>query len=210
MTTYSARILFFSIITLFISACTTTTSLTGVWFDKQYSGAPLNNIMIIAVTENTRNRRIFEDALVKQFSKNGVRATASYTVFPGVDKLNKELVSEKAKTLKLDGIIVTTITAIENEELYYPPASTYVAPQPYYHNMWTYYPQVYETHTSPGYSVKYENVKLESNLYEPDTAKLMWSAQSELFDPKSRDLNTVSEALAWKFIKSMREAKLVK
>ncbi|VAX11672.1 hypothetical protein MNBD_GAMMA25-2115 [hydrothermal vent metagenome] len=210
MTIYRFHLLFISLITLFTGACTTTTSLTGVWFDKQYSGPPLQNIMIIAVTENTRNRRIFEDALVKQFSQAGTKATASYTVFPGVEQLNKDLIAEKSASLKLDGIIITTITAIENEELYYPPASTYVAPQPYYHNMWTYYPQVYETNTSPGYTVKYEHVKLESNLYNPDTEKLIWSAQSQLFDPKSQDLNTVSESLAWKFIQSLRKAKLLK
>ncbi len=197
-------------IVIFLSACATTSNLTGVWFDKQYNGSPLNNIMIIAVTENTRNRRIFEDAMVKQFGQNGIKSVASYNIFPGIDKLTKEMLTKKSKELNLDGIIITSITAIENEELYYPPATTYVAPQPYYHNMWTYYPQVYETHRSPGYTVKYENVKLESNLYQPSTAKLLWSAQSELFDPKSHDLNTISETLAWKFIKSLRKAGLIK
>ncbi len=209
MSTAISRTLFSGVFVLFLHACTTTTSLTGVWYDKQYSGSSLNNIMIIAVTENTRNRRIFEDALVKQFSQVGVKAVASYNVFPGVEKLNKEIISEKSKKLNLDGIIITSITAVENEELYYPPASTYIAPQPYYHNMWTYYPQVYETHSSPGYTVKYEHVKLESNLYQPATGKLLWSAQSELFDPKSHDLNTVSESLGWKFVKSLNEAKLI-
>jgi len=206
MSTPNSRILIFGIFVLFLNACASTTSLTGVWFDKQYSDPPLNNIMIIAVTENTRNRRIFEDALVKQFGQVGVKAVASYNVFPGIEKLNKEIISEKSKALNLDGIIITSITAVENEELYYPPATTYIAPQPYYHNMWTYYPQVYETHSSPGYTVKYENVKLESNL---GTGKLLWSAQSEMFDPKSRDLNTVSESLGWKFVKSLRKAKLI-
>ncbi len=210
MATGTIRTLFFSIFTFFINACATTTSLQSVWFDKQYTGAPLNNIMIIAVTEKTRNRRVFEDALVKQFGQSGVKATASYTAFPGVDKLSKKMIAEKSKTLNLDGIIITTITAIENEELYYPPATTYATPHPYYYNIWTYYPQVYERHGLPKYTVKYENVKLESNLYQADSGKLLWSAQSELFDPKSRDLNTVSESLGWKFIKSLRKAKLIK
>ncbi len=210
MATGTIRTLFFSIFTLFLNACTTTTSLQRVWFDKQYTGAPLNNIMIIAVAENTRNRRIFEDALVNQFGQSGIKATASYTEFPGIDKLSKKMIAEKSKTLNLDGIFITTITAIENEELYYPPATSYATPKPYYYNIWTYYPQVYEKHGLPSYTVRYENVKLESNLYQAGSGKLLWSAQSELFDPKSGDLNTVSESLGWKFIKSLRKAKLIK
>jgi len=209
MVTCTTRTLLLSMFSILIYGCTTTTNLRSVWFDKEYAGAPLKNIMIIAVTENTRNRRIFEDALVNQFGKNGIRTIASYNVFPGIDKLNKEIILEKSTALKLDGIIVTTISAIEEEELYYPPATTYMTPQPYYHNMWTYYPQIYERHRSPGYTLKFEHVKLESNLYQPASGKLLWSAQSELFDPKSYDLNTVSESLGWKFIKSLRKAKLI-
>jgi len=210
MATGTIRTLFFSVFTLFINACATTTSLQSVWFDKQYTGTPLKNIMIIAVTENTRNRRIFEDALVTQFGRSGIRATASYTVFPGVNKLSKKMIAEKAKALNLDGIIITTITAIENEELYYPPATIYATPQPYYYNIWTYYPQVYEKHGLASYSIKYENVKLESNLYQADSGKLLWSAQSELFNPESGELKMVVETLGWKFIKSLRKARLIK
>ncbi|HFQ14008.1 MAG TPA: hypothetical protein ENK40_04345 [Gammaproteobacteria bacterium] len=195
---------------LLLVACAATTRLTSIWYDKQYAGPPMSSVMIIAVTENVRNRRIFEDALVKQFAQAGVKATASYALFPGVEKLDKDMIIQKSEQAGIDSIIVTTITAIENEELYYPPATTYVSPQPYYHNMWTYYPRIYETHTTPGYTVKYENVKLETHLYQANSGKLLWSAQSELFDPRSGDLNSISENLGWKFIKSLRGAGLIK
>ncbi len=210
MATNNIRILLLSIFALFIHACSTTANLKNVWFDKQYTGAPLKNVMIIAVTKNTLNRRIFEDALVSQFGQNGIKASASYRVFPGVDKLSKQLISEKAKTLNLDSIIVTTITAIENEELYYPPVTSYATPLPYYYNIWTYYPQVYQKHHTHGYKINYENVKLESNLYQPDSGKLLWSTQTKIFDLKSRNIKTLSESLAWEFIQSMRKAKLIK
>ncbi|HEB56857.1 MAG TPA: hypothetical protein ENI98_11280 [Gammaproteobacteria bacterium] len=210
MATSSMRIVLFSVFMLFITACSTTSGLRNVWFDRQYTGAPLKNIMIIAVTKNTLNRRIFEDAMVSQFGKNGIKATASYTVFPGRDKLSKKIISEKAKKLKLDGIIVISIIAIENEQLYYPPASSYATPLPYYYSIWTYYPQTYETRHSHNYRINYKNIKLEINLYQPDSGKLLWSSQTQLFDLKFRSIKTISELLAWDFIKSMRKAKLIK
>ncbi|VAX13909.1 hypothetical protein MNBD_GAMMA24-385 [hydrothermal vent metagenome] len=210
MPTKILQILLFSISVLFIHACSTTSSLKNVWFNKHYTGAPLKNVMIIAVTKSTLNRRIFEDALVGQFGHNGVKATASYTLFPGVDKLSKKIISDKAKTLNLDGIIVTSITAIENEELYYPPATSYATPLPYYYNIWTYYPQIYETHHTHDYKINYENVKLESNLYQPESGKLLWSTQTKIFNLKSINIKALSESLAWEFIQSLRKTKLVK
>ncbi len=206
----SIRIVFFSIALLFINACSTTSNLKNVWFDKQYTGAPLKNILVIAVTKNTLNRRIFEDAMVSQFGQNGIKATASYTAFPGQGKLSKKMISEKAKTLNLDGIIVTSIIAVENEQLYYPPATSYATPLPYYYSIWTYYPLTYETRHSHSYRIDYENIKLESNLYQPESGKLLWSSQTPLFDLKSRSLKTISELLAWDFVKSLRKAKLIK
>ena len=64
------RILFSTICTMVfsITACTST-KLTSVWKDTTYDGY-IESILVVAVTENLRNRLIFESEFVEEFKKS--------------------------------------------------------------------------------------------------------------------------------------------
>jgi len=191
----------------FVLAGCSSTRLTSVWADKGYQGK-LGTVLVIGVSENLRDRRIFEDALVKAFKGAGVKALSSAAVLPADHKLDKKSLEEAARKYGVDAVMITSVVGVEENEVYYPPTTTYVAPPLYYRDMWSYYPQVYETYSTPGYTVKYQNVKLESNLYDAGTGALVWSAASEAFDPAS-DIRKFSNALASQFVASLREAGLI-
>ena len=193
---------------LLLTAACSSTRLTAVWADKSRS-EPLKKVLVIGVSENLRDRRIFEDAVAAALEKAGVEALSSAAVLPADHKLDKEKLKEAARKYGLDAVMITSVVGVEESEVYYPPSTTYVAPPGYYHDMWSYYPRVYETYSTPGYTVKYQNLKLESNLYDVSSGALIWSAASEAFDPAS-DIRKFSEALARQFVASLRETGLVR
>ena len=182
------------------------TKLTSAWKDTSYEGT-IDKIMVVAVTENTRNRLIFEREFVEAFKKIGVEAVASVDIIPSEEKSNEGIILTEARKRGIPMILVTHLIGVEDKEIYHPP-KTYTAPsRGYYGRFNSYYPRVYEYVHEPGYYTKHESVNLETNLYENKTEKLIWSVTSETLDPES--VNKIIESLSKEVIKNLRKNKLL-
>ena len=72
------------------------TKLTSAWKDTSYEGT-IDKIMVVAVTENTRNRLIFERDFVEAFKKIGVEAFASVDIVPSEEKSNEGVFLTEAR-----------------------------------------------------------------------------------------------------------------
>ena len=91
---------------LLLFSCAST-QFTSTWIDSKYKGRFLNNVMVIGVSENQRNRRIFEDEFVRQFKSHGVEAVSSAEVISHDKELNKDTIETEARKLGVDEIFVT-------------------------------------------------------------------------------------------------------
>ena len=78
----------------------------------------------------------------------------------------------------------------------------------YSYGMYNYYPSVHSYVNQPGYYTTHDDVKLETNLYEVNTAELVWSAQSRSFAPESA--KEVIDELVKLVIKDLKEKGLIK
>jgi len=190
-----------TIVAIAVTACATT-KFTGVWTDEQYKGGPIKSIMIVGVSENQRNRNIFETAVAKAFTEQGVRAVKSIDTL-GDKKPTEENVINAASASEVQAVLTTRLVGITEEQVYHPPTA-YAAPYPYYYHWNTYYPHMYDY---SGYVSTYTNVNLETNIYDTAEKKLIWSAASETFNPQ--DVNDVVEELANKLVKELKSSKLI-
>ena len=190
---------------LSFTSCTGT-KLTSVWKDNTYEGY-IDTLMVVAVTENSRNRLIFEREFVEEFNKTGIEAVASIDVIPPEETANENAILTAAQKRGISMIMVTHLIGIEEKEVYHPPKTYTVPSRGYYGRFNSYYPRVYEYVHQPGYYSKHKSVNLETNLYETPTQKLIWSVTSETLDPKS--VNTIIESLSKVVIKDLREQKLL-
>ena len=190
---------------LFI-ACAAT-KLTNVWTDEAYSGAPFANVLVIGVSDQERVRRSFEDKFVKQLKKIGIEAVASAAVIPSDKKLEKKAIASAVERSGVDAVLVTHLLGVDKKDIYHPP-STYYRPAPYYYGgYYGYYGNVYNYVNSPGYYTNHVLVRLETNLYEVDTEKLIWSGKSETWDPESE--TQVIDSLIKVVIKNLQKDKLL-
>jgi hypothetical protein len=180
--------------------------LTSVWKDNTYEGA-IDKIMVVAVTENTRNRLIFEREFVEAFKKIGVEAVASVDVTSSEEKSNEAVILAEARKRGISMILVTHLIGVEDKEVYHPPTTQAVPVRGYHNRFNSYYPRVYEYVHEPGYYTQHKNVNLETNLYETRTEKLIWSVTSETIDPKS--VNKIIESLSNEVIKNLRKNNLL-
>ena len=162
---------------LFFSACAST-SVKSVWKDPQYT-AKLDKLLVIGVAKDEGIRRTFEDRMVSLLSQKGVEATPSYRVIPADEIKDKAAVEAKIRESGSAAVLVTRVVDVRKEKQFIPPSYAYAPPRHYYGGWHDYYTWAYPA--TPGYTVEYETLALETNVYDVASGKLVWSARSDAY-----------------------------
>jgi len=160
---------------MLVTACAST-QLNSVWKDPSYKTRPAR-IMVIGMSKNPLNRRLFEDEFVAQLKARGTEAISSYTVLPDKQQDNQGAIAAKVKELGADTVLVTRLVSKKTVQTYVP--GTPYFPPPYYGTWPDYYGYGYRYMYSPGYIAEDEYAVIETNLYETRHDKLVWAASSE-------------------------------
>ena len=190
------------VIVLF-AACATTTPVVE-WRSSEFKDASFDNILIIGVSNDNAARRSFEDTFVAELKKLGVTAVSSHSIMLEGQKITKENVEAAIQGKKIDAVLVTHLVGVETRESYTPP--TY-RPTPMMGGYYGYYSHVYNYVYEPGYYTRYKVVKLETNLYDTATSKLVWSTQSESVDASS--VKKLIDSKIKATIKQLKKQKLI-
>lgn len=181
-----------AIVSIAVAACTPATEITGSWRNKDTSvSSGINTILVTALTGRTTARQQVENDLSEALERAGYRAIKSMDVIPptftaGNKPDRNELLSKITET-GADAILTVALIDEETESRYVPGSAGY-APIPrfgYYGTFWGYYNTWYPTLHSPGYYEEDKVYFIETNLYDGDSEELLWSAQSESYNPKS-------------------------
>ena len=163
-----------AVICLFgLMSCATTT-LNNVWKDKNYQGKP-HNIIIIMVTKSSVTRELVEGMFVAGLDARGNNAVASYRIIP-LDQLpQRDIVESKIQGMGADAVLVSRLVDRKKMETYTPRVISGFIPD-FYYDWWGYYDYVIVT---PGYTDETQVIIAETNMYDIETEKLIWSARSE-------------------------------
>ena len=163
-------------------ACGATTKLSTVWKEPSYTGPGLKRILVLGVAEDPTTRRAFEDRFAQALDQRGATALASYHKLPADGRLSKEALAQVVRDHAIDGVIVTRLLKVDKEEEYIPPQS-YVVGRSY--GYYGYYGMGYDVVNEPGYTRTNTIVRLETQLFDVRTQKLIWGAHSDTFNPSS-------------------------
>ena len=163
---------------LIILSCGTSTKITAHWGDKQYEKGKIKKVLVLGITKREAVRRIFEEDMVKKLDFYGVEGTASSDIFPMSEKLDTTAFRLHFKNEGFDAVITSQLVSADKEQRY-EPGYTY-APYGGFHG---YYGSAYNYMYSPGYTYTTTTLKVETNLYDTRTEKMIWTALSETFQP---------------------------
>ena len=157
------------------------------WRDNNFTGT-VDNILIIGVSDQPVVRRLFEDTFVKELASLGVSAKSSYQELTDEQISSKDTLEAAIRAQSMDSVLVTRIIGVEEIKTYTPPTYTHTYTPSnfnrYYRDYHSYFNHAVQVAT-PAYWDKYDVLKLESNLYDSASQQLIWSVQSESFDPRS-------------------------
>jgi hypothetical protein len=172
---------------LLLAACSST-KLTSSWKTSDAQLQPDKKIMVMALVpkQEKQLQALMEDNLVTELKKEGLNAASALRTY-GPNAFGDNI-SEKAAIRKLrnsDASQVLTVVLLDKKrEKEFVPAGPAYGPFPYYYGgFWPYYSRWYGAMYRPGYYQSNTKYNWESNLYDLDQRKLIYSAQTQSVDP---------------------------
>jgi hypothetical protein len=169
-----------ALILLFLVNSCASSKITGEWKDPQLGNKKYSHILVIGVAKQPDRREFYEDEFAKQLTSQGVMAIASHTIIPRDKMQDKDAIKKSIQGLQTDGVIVTRLQGIKQQKQV-PYGRTYQVPYGYYNNMYDYYDSSYSLAPAVSYADTEEYLQLESNLYDAETEKLVYSIVTDTF-----------------------------
>lgn len=184
-----------------------TTTIPLAWKNPSYQGGGFKKLFVIGVAQDDPSRRLFEDTFAKAIASEGASAQASWGHLPKTGKLTEEEVRGAIEGGDFDGVLITRLLSVDQNQEYVPP-STHSVPTTYYgYGYYGYYGASYSIVHEPGYYKTNTHFRLETNLYSVATGDLVWSGQSDTLNPES--LAEVIDSMTAAVAKKLKSEKLI-
>jgi hypothetical protein len=168
----------------------------------------LQKMLVAAVMDNYIIRQEFEDTMKTQLAKYGVEGVPSYMVLPPKNEMMEGELRQRIKESSLDSVLVVRPKSIRSETEEVVTGGMYVPP-PGYYSFWPYWNTVYGSFV-PTSSYTQENVivRVECNLYDTKTEKLVWSGLTDTV--YSKDFEKLGKDYAKTLIDQLKRDKVLK
>jgi hypothetical protein len=157
---------------LFLLSSCATTKIVGSWKDNTARG-PFRKVVVVGIFETADTREVYEDEFRDRLKARGMDAYASRTLFPKNEMPGKDAAVAEFRKRGADAVLVTRVLDMDTWKNVYRGKSYFVPT--YYGYYGDYYGYVYTT----GRAVDEGFAYTETNLYELDTGKLVWSGRAE-------------------------------
>ncbi len=172
------------------------TRVSGTQVSQTYRGQPVSNILIIAVTGNEHNRRLFENTFVRQLQSVGVAAVASEKILemPPDLRIQKEAILAAVQQHDNDAVIITQLISGEEKDVSTRDTRSF--------REFVYYPR-----RAAVYSDTSTTLRLETNLYDVNTQDRIWSYISDTWsqEPTKQIISEIIKSV----IQNMQTNKLI-
>ena len=159
------------------------------WKSDALATGKYNKILVVGLNgdDNIAMRAKMEEHLVGDLKALGYQAISSLQEYgpKALATREEETVLNELKSSGVDAVI--TIVLLDKEkEKHYVPGEVYYSPYfIYQRNFWGYYRTMYGRIYSKGYYTTSTRYFWESNLYDLKSKELLYSVQTESFDPAS-------------------------
>jgi hypothetical protein len=165
--------------------------ITSSWSAGDAAPKKYNKVLVLGLIRD-QDRSIctnMENHLVgdlKELGYNAVSAQAQFGPKAFENMCEKDAV-DKIRNSGADAVI-TIVLLDKSKERYYVPAQRQYMPRAvYYYRFGGYYTTVFDRIYTPGYYVTDTKYFWESNLYDMNSKDLVYSVQTESFDPASSE-----------------------
>lgn len=177
------------LIVLLLISCGPATVITASWKSVDIPSQKYNSILVVALTSDIIAKVTVENEMAAALASMVSVLKGSVEIPPDIrnSDADKETIMNNVKNKNIDAILTISLIDEETQSRYIPGGYSYnpIAGYNYYDNFWGYYSYWYPYSYSPGYYVQERIYFIETNLYDANSEKLIWSAQSRTYNPAS-------------------------
>lgn len=176
----------------FVVACGPSQKVTSSWKNPQVTTTPeYKKVFITALVSNPSYRSIIERDLAAAASARGLQTVSGMDIFPATftkeSAPTKDEILQKIRSVGADAILTVSLVDKTSETRYVPGTTTYT-PHLGYGGFGGYYGYAYGSYySSPGYYTEDKTYFMEARLFDVATENMIWSAQSEAYNPSKID-----------------------
>lgn len=178
------------IIALFLAGCTSS-RITSSWKEENVSPKKYDKILVLGLIRETDRtiRENMENHLVGDLQALGYNAVSSLKEYgpKAFEKMDEEAALATLNKSGVDAVVTIVLLDKEKEKRYVPGHINYSPYGYYYNRFWGYYGTMNRRIYEPGYYVTDTRYFWESNFYDMSTQKLLYSVQTQSFDPASSE-----------------------
>ena len=179
---HACRLLIIALAAWLVAGCAPATSLTNAWVDPSYKGPPFRNLLVLGISNNAAERRIFEDEFAAKLRGVGVQAVPGYTLLPQDGPVPKDVLEGVLRKMGADGAIVARVLNVDRRTAYSPGYVTVIPSVGYARGFYGFYGSAVAVATPPT-PYQYEVVVVETSLWQTHAGTLVWSATTQTTDP---------------------------
>jgi len=180
------------LIALLLSACGPSQKITNSWINPEAgANAPYKSIFVIVLSQTKETSFSVEDRMAAIIASRGQKVVLASSVFPPnlsiSENFSREEMAAAIKRTGCDAVFVIALLDVKAEEYYQPGRAYYPMNYGMYGSYYGYYNHYYPMVYSPGYYTSDKTYYIESNFYDLEHDQLLWSIQSEAYNPSSID-----------------------
>lgn len=209
--------LLLSFFLLLLMGCGSSTQITASWKNDQESQQPYSSILLASFSEDLSLRQSIEGEFMTRLQNRNVTAIRSIDVFSpdffSSNEPSKEELEEILREVNAEAIMTITLINVEEDERFvagggmgpmYAPMGRFG----YYGNFFGYWNHWQGAGWNQGYYTTDRKYFMETNLYDAESLKLIWSAQSRTVNPS--DMQVFAKEYVDALKAEMRKEKLIK
>lgn len=179
------------VVALVLFAGCSSTSITSTWKASGFTARKYNKVMVVGIIRDADKmvKQKMEGHLVDDLRALGYNAVSAFDVYGprAFQDMEEEKITAKLAKEDIDAVI-TVVLLDKEKERYYTPGRVIYSPYVTYHYRFPgYYRSIYYRIDEPGYYNVSTRYFWESNFYDLRENKLIYSVQTESFDPSSTE-----------------------
>ena len=163
-----------------ISSCSSSTQLQNIWKNESFQEAGFKKILVFGMAGKEWKKKAYENEFGTVLKKYNVETVIAWQVLPKGEQLTIETFEKYFKDQDIDAVLVTRETGESTKETMYGGGTSFVAVG--FHGFYISTSPIYQV---PGYLSEEKIIYMDTKLFETKEGKLVWSATSESYDPKS-------------------------
>ncbi len=195
-------------VVLLMASCTTT-QIVSSWTMSNPPADVAKKMLVVGVMQDRGQRDNIEQAMVAELNKAGISSASAMTLFGpnGFQGLKEEQINEKLKNSGYSSVMIVSLVD-KKREASFSPGYYYSAPYPVGYSLYyRRYMYAYDYMYTPGYFSVSTNYVLQADLYTATPDQLVYSAQTQTYDPENaQDLAT---SFAKAIVTDMKTKKLI-